>query len=301
MTSQPDRESPVADRAGPEGARAGGRPVLLLQRRAFSAIFRPSMRRLAALLLLLAAACGGPHVSLTGDLKYGRSAEDDFKAGEDELKSKNYAEATKFFEHVRTKYPFSKYAALSELRLADARFDQDRFVEAADAYTQFLKVRPTHEQADYAAYRVGLSHWKDGPSEFVLFPPSHEKDLAQVRDAVKALEVFIKNDTYTSSKYRPDAEKILAQAKGMLADHEWYVAEFYVKRGRWAGAAARLQSLVIDYPGSRHEAEALLELAGAYVKTDERFRAQQALQQLIVKHPQDPRRAQAEKLLASLR
>jgi outer membrane protein assembly factor BamD len=258
------------------------------------------MRRLFAL-LLLAAACGGPHVSMSGELKYGRSAEDDYKAGRDELKSKNYAEATKFFERVRTKYPFSKYAALSDLRLADARFDQDRFVEAADAYAQFLKLHPTHEEADYAAFRIGISHWRDGPSEFVLFPPSHEKDLAQVRDAVKSLEDFMKNDAYQASKYRPDAEKILAQAKGMLAEHEWYVAQFYVKRRHWPGAAARLQALVSAYPGSPHEAEALLALADAYVKTDERYRAQQALQQLIVKHPQDPRRAQAEKLLASLR
>jgi outer membrane protein assembly factor BamD len=260
------------------------------------------MRRLFALqVLLFAVACGGPHVSMGGDLKYGRSAEDDFKAGQDELKSKNYAEATKFFEHVRTKYPFSKYAALSELRLADARFDQDHFVEAADAYGQFLKLHPTHEEADYAAFRVGLSHWKEGPSDFMLFPPSHEKDLAQVRDAGKSLQSFVKNDAYKASKYRPAAEKILAQARGMLAEHEWYVAQFYVKRARWPGAAARLQGLVTDYPGSSHEADALLALADAYVKMDERYRAQQALQQLIVRHPQDPRRAQAEKLLASLR
>jgi outer membrane protein assembly factor BamD len=259
------------------------------------------MHRLFVLLLLVAAACGGPHVSMSGDLKYGASAEDDYKSGQDELKSKNYAEASKFFEHVRTKYPFSKFAALSELRLADARFDQDHFVESADSYAQFLKLHPTHEDADYAAYRVGLSHWRDGPSEFALFPPSHEKDLAQVRGAVKSFEDYLKNDAYKASKYRADAEKAVTQAKGMLAEHEWYVAQFYVKRGHWPGAALRLQGLVTEYPGSRHDADALLALADAYVKMDERFRAQQALQQLIVKHPQDPRRTQAEKLLASLR
>ena len=44
-----------------------------------------------------------------------------------------------------------------------------------------------------------------------------------------------------------------------------------------------------------------MRLAEAYVKLDERFRAQQALQQLIVKHSGSPRRAEAEKLLAQLR
>jgi outer membrane protein assembly factor BamD len=179
------------------------------------------------------------------------------------------------------------------------KFEQDRYVEAADAYQQFVRLHPTHEQADYAAFRVGLSHWKDGPSDFVLFPPAYEKDEQQVRDAAKAFEDFVKK--FPESKYRPEAEKLLAQARNRLAEHEWYVAEFYAKRGHWAGAAGRLEALVKEYPGSGREPEALYQLAQAYLKLDERFRAQQALQQLIVKHPQDPRRDQAEKLLASLR
>ena len=259
----------------------------------------PSMRRSSLALLALLAACAGDRLSLAGDVKYGKNAEEDYKSGVEELKSHNYGEATKYFEHVRTKYPFSKYTALAELRIADAKFDQEHFVESADAYQQFVKLHPTHEDADYAAYRVGLSHWRDGPSSFMLFPPSYEKDLAQVRDAAKSLQDFVKS--YPQSKYRPEAEKDLAQARQMLQEHEWYVAQFYAKRGHWAGAAARLEGFVKDYPGSPREPEALLALANAYVNLDERYRAQQALQQLIVKHPQDPQRAQAEKLLASLR
>ena len=56
-----------------------------------------------------------------------------------------------------------------------------------------------------------------------------------------------------------------------------------------------------DYPGSAREPAALYQLAEAYIHMDERFRAQQALQQLISKYPQDPRRPQADKLLSSLR
>ncbi len=252
------------------------------------------LRPLAVALLLLAACAHVP-----GDVTYGKSAEDDWAAGEKAVKEHAYADATKFFEHVRNKYPFSKYAALSELRLADVKFAQDRLIEAADAYASFIRLHPTHDQVDYAAYRAGLAHWKEGPSDFLLFPPSYERDTDQFKDTVKALEDFSKK--YPNSKYGPDAARLLAQARSRLEDHEWYAAEFYAKRNHWAGAAGRLERLVKDYPGSTREPEALLELAQAYMKMDERFRAQQALQQLIVKHPQDPRRAEAEKLLASLR
>ena len=95
--------------------------------------------------------------------------------------------------------------------------------------------------------------------------------------------------------------KLLAQANARLAEHEWYVGEFYFKRQLWAGAAGRYETLVEKYPGSRHEAEALLKLAESCVKLDEKYRARTALQKLIVSHPHDPRRAKAEELLAKLR
>ncbi len=55
------------------------------------------------------------------------------------------------------------------------------------------------------------------------------------------------------------------------------------------------------FPGSKHEPEALLKLARASVALDEKHRARTALQKLIVTHPQDPRRPEAERMLASLR
>ncbi len=255
------------------------------------------MRRLCIPLLLLLAACATSKAASAG--KEVKGPEEDFKKGVEEEKSKNWLEAQKLFENIKTKYPFSRYAPLAELHLADLKFEQDRMVEAADADQQFVKLHPTHELVDYAAYRVGLSRWKNSPSDFFLFPPSYEKDQVEVKAAAKAYEEFLK--TYPSSKYAPDARRDLAEARTRLADHEWYVASFYEKRGHWPGVAVRMESLVRDYPGTSREPEALLLLARAYVQMKERFRAQQTLQQLIVKHPQDPRRAEAEKLLASLR
>lgn len=232
-------------------------------------------------------------------MKYGKTAEDDYRAGEEELKSRSYPEATKFFEHVRNKYPFSRFAALADLRLADVKYEQNLFLEAAESYQQFVQLHPNHEQVDYAAFRVALSHWRDAPTDFFLAPKSYEKDQAQPREAVKAIEDFLKK--FPQSKYRPDAEKILAEGRVRLADHEWYVAQFYAKRSHWAGAAGRYEALVKQYPDSPRVAEALFELAHACLKLDDRYRARQALQQLIVKHPDAARRSDAEKLLASIR
>lgn len=261
------------------------------------------MRRTAALLsvaaLVALAGCKTKHVSFTGQLKFGADAEANYTAGIDLLHDKTYPEAEKFFEYVKTKYPFSKWAPLAELRIADSKFAQDRFPEAVEAYKQFVQLHPTHEEVDYAEFRRGLAHFKDAPSQFVLFPPAFEKDQRQLQSASEVLAKFI--EKYPKSKYVPEAQKALDQANDRLAEHEWYVAEFYFKRKRWAGAAGRYQALLDRYPGSKHEPVALMKLAQAAVALDEKFRARTALQKLIVKHPQDPLRPEAEKRLAELR
>jgi len=245
------------------------------------------------------AGCPSKHTTFSGALKYGKDAEENYQFGVDELKAENFSEAGKFFEHVRLKYPFSKYASLSELRLADVKYDQGRFLEAADAYAGFVQLHPTSEDVDYAEYRSAISHLKEAPSDFALFPPSYEKDQRQVQKAVDILEDFVK--TRSASKYLEDAKKALADAKTRLAAHEWYVAEYYYKRSRWAGAAGRYEALLDRYPGSPYEPEALYKLARSCMRIQENHRARTALQKLIVNHPQDPRRPEAEKLLASLR
>jgi outer membrane protein assembly factor BamD len=261
------------------------------------------MRRILALtaLLALAAACTTKHTTFTGALKLGKTPEENYQSGVDELKAKNYPEAAKFFEYVKSKFPFTRFAALADLRLADAKFDQDRFAEAAEAYKQFVTMHPTSEELDYAQYRAGLSYFKDAPGDFGLFPPAYEKDQRQTEKAVQLLEDFLRTQEGRDSKWIAEARKVLEDAKGRLAAREWYVGEYYYSREKWAGAAGRYEALVTRYPGSRHEADALWKMARSFQALKENFRARTALQQLIVKHPQDPRRAEAEKLLAALR
>jgi outer membrane protein assembly factor BamD len=258
------------------------------------------MRRpLAAAVLLLALAACSKHVTFSGEAKLKPTAEENFQAGEELLKDGSYPEAQKFFDYVKTKFPFSKYAALADLRSADAKFKQGQFAEAADAYLNFVKLHPNHEDVDYAEYRAGESYFKDAPSEFALFPPASEKDLRQVKKASDALHGFLTK--HPTSKRVPDAKKLLGEIDDRLAGHEWYVGEFYFKRGHWAGAAGRYEALVDKYPASKHASEALLKAARSWLELGEKFRARTALQKLVVEHPQDPRRAEAEKLLASLR
>jgi outer membrane protein assembly factor BamD len=260
---------------------------------------RPYAGLLAAALALTAVGCATANRSFSGELKYKRTAEGNIKAGEEEFKRGNYADAEKFFDYTKNRFPFSPLAATGELRAADSKFEQERYLEAADAYQRFAKLHPNNEAVDRAVFRAGFCLYKQGPTDFLVFPPSYELDLHQVRAAVTQLEEFVK--AYPSSQYLPEAKKILADGKDELAENDWYAANFYARRRRWAGVAGRLETLIKDYPGTRHETEAMMKLAETYLEMKERFRAQQTLQKLIAEHPADSRRVEAEKLLASIR
>lgn len=259
------------------------------------------MRRILLALAVAAAlpACHTKYTTVSGNLKLGSTPEENYDRGMAELKAKNYPEAVRFFEYVKAKYPFSSVSLLSDLRISDIKYEQGRYGEAADAYERFAKDHPSSDQVEYAAYRAGLSHLKASPSAFVLFPPVYEKDQRESEKALTALREFVQK--YPSSTYLPEARKSLAKAEEILANRELYVGDYYFKRGNWAGAAGRYKGLAESYPDSPQAEPAQLKLAQAYVRMNETYQARQALQHLIVQHPESRERPQAEKLLESLR
>ncbi len=258
---------------------------------------RRTILALAAVTALTA--CHTKYTSLSGALKLGATAEDNYDRGMAELKDKNWAEAIRFFEYVKAKYPFSNVSLLSDLRISDIKFSQGRFSEAAESYEKFAKDHPSSDQVDYAQYRAGLSHFKASPPEFFMFPPVWEKDERETEKAVTTLRDFVQK--YPSSPYLEDARKTLAKAEEVLARRELYVGDYYYKRGYWAGAAGRYKGLADNYPQTPQAGPAQIKLAQAYIRMKESFQARQTLQRLIVEHPDARERSQAEKMLESLR
>src|SRR5262245_57123684 len=80
---------------------------------------------------------------------YLESVKLNFEAGEEMLRKKEYDKAIAYFQFVKSKYPFSKYAALSDLRIADAKYQQKKWLAAASAYEVFIRLHPRHEELPY--------------------------------------------------------------------------------------------------------------------------------------------------------
>ena len=236
-----------------------------MQAAAVSGTFPPvRLLALSAFVAFALAACADVSSNLGGEVTYAKDAQGNYELGEKSFKSRSWTETDQYFQFTKSKFPYSRYAALAELRLADANFEQDKFVEAIDGYKNFIKDHPTHPKVDYASLQIAKAHFKDLPSSFFLFPPVYEKDQQELVDTLASIKDFLLS--YPASEYRPEGQKMLAEVRRRLAEHEMYVARFYAKRGYKKAAAWRYEAVVKDFGDTPFAEEASRQAQQIYAK-----------------------------------
>ncbi|HKC61900.1 MAG TPA: outer membrane protein assembly factor BamD [Myxococcales bacterium] len=260
---------------------------------------------MGAVFLALCAACAGSkdNVDITKPVTGAEAsnAEKAYNRGLQERKDKNFLEAVRYLEYVRNNFPYSQYAGLAELAIADMSFERDDFGTAAAQYQDFVKSHPSHPKADYAAFRAGLARWEDKPSDFWLFPPADEKDQAPLRSALDSLQRFMLS--YPKSEYVPRARQLVADVRERLAKHEQYVADFYWKRKVWKGAATRLVGLADNYGDLRNgtvRSDSLWRAGEAYRNLNDASNERKVLQRLVLESPGGDHAREAQARLQQL-
>ncbi|RKG89398.1 outer membrane protein assembly factor BamD [Corallococcus terminator] len=247
--------------------------------------------------VLLLSGCAALSQGPAGEPNYASQAVENLALGDVAMEDKDFLKAERYYDHVRAKYPYLEAAREAELKLGDLDFAREMYPEAREKFDSFIKLHPTHPKVDYAAYRGALSYVEEFPSEFFALPPSFEKEQKPMYDALRAMNVFLRQ--YPDSQYAKDAKVHADDARQRLARHELYVASFYAKRERWKAVAQRLEGLLKDYPGTPLEEEALFDLHNAYVKLNEPQRAQDTLREVIKRLPGTPAAQRAQKMLGT--
>ncbi|HEX4338105.1 MAG TPA: outer membrane protein assembly factor BamD [Polyangiaceae bacterium] len=191
--------------------------------------------------------------------------------------------ANQLFGDVKRKYGYSRYARLSELRLADVAYHQEKFAEAVGMYKSFVGDYPNDPEVSYARYKIAKSEFVQSGAS-ILLPPLEERDLSNVRDAHVALRALTAD--FPDSSHGVELNYMLAVVTGLLARHELYVARFYLNRDGFDAAVARCQYALQNYQDSGLEPEALVLLGETYLKMKETDKARSSFQLVLDKFPE---------------
>lgn len=246
------------------------------------------------LLLMFLIGCAATPKTLSS-LDYSQAAHATYEDALRTFERERWTEAQSAFAQVKTDYPYSKYASLAELRMADCSFNLGSHAEAAVGYQHFIKLYPTHPEAHYAAFKKGESYYAQIPSDWVLTPPSYEKDQTATRDARAALAYFLRG--YKDSKYIPKAQKLYEDVEGALIRHEMYVAAFYLRRDKKKAAAVRLESVERQFPNSPVIPDAMFLKAITLLNMGKKDEAIHTFRTIIAMWENDPQAKRAKRYL----
>lgn len=170
--------------------------------------------------------------------------------GMDALNSGNYKEAIDAFEKLKDWYPFSKYAILAELKIADAHYRLEEYEEAVFAYENFESLHPRNEAVPYVIYQIGRCY----------FDQIDAVDRDQI-SARKALETFQRlNRQFPRNPYTNKVQDHIKKCLKSLAGHEFYVGLYYFKTKHYKAALSRFKAVLSNYPDFGVHRKALLYL-----------------------------------------
>ena len=190
---------------------------------------------LALICLWLAGGLAG--CSCLSGKKQTESAEELAEKGMESFDDEDYKDALKAFNTLKERYPYSRYAILAELKVADAHFYREEYPEAISAYEDFVQLHPKNEAIPYVKYQIGVCYYEQMLSK--------DRDQTPTRQAILSFERLLRE--HADSAYASEATKKINDCRKLLAEHELYVGRFYYKSKHYGAALGRFEGVITGY------------------------------------------------------
>ena len=211
------------------------------------------------------------------------------------MKSGDYGSAVKQLEALQSRFPFSESARQAQLDLIYAYYKNRETEPATDAADTFIRENPTNLRVDYAYYMKGLISFERQPN-FVERWFHADLTKRPPTDARKSFEAFAALlQKYPHSQYDADARQRMIFLRNRLADFEYHVAEYYMRRGAYVGAINRAKYCIENYDGAPAVQPSMQILIDAYRKLNMPDLAANAVKVYDLNYPTDAKLVQAPK------
>jgi outer membrane protein assembly factor BamD len=244
------------------------------------------------LVSLAAAACGGsrstvpPNADQPDRFLYERGLE--------AIKNEEWVNAREYFRQVVDGYPQSPVRPDAKLGVGDSYLGEssaESLVLAAQEYREFLTFYPTNPRADYAQYKLAMSHYEQ------MRAP--ERDQTETREALKEFDVFF--ERYANSPLAPEVKQRWREARDRLSEASYRVGLHYYRVRWYPGAIDRFREVLRDDPGFSGRDRIYFYLAESLSRTDKTAEAIPYFERLLAEFPQSEHREDTETRLQALK
>lgn len=178
----------------------------------------------------------------------------------------NYTTAIQRLQTLEARFPFNEYGTQAQLDLIYVNYLAGNYDTVQDAADRFIREHPRHPDVDYAYYMKGVAYFDKAPT---LFQKVFRKDNFQrdPSDSVKAFQAFqLLLEKFPDTHYREDVLQRMVFLRDRLAEFDWVVADWYMRRGAWVAALQRADTIVKEYPEAPRVKDALQIMVTAYRK-----------------------------------
>ncbi len=154
--------------------------------------------------------------------------------------------AIKVFEKIIERNPLGFIAADAQVKIADSYYQLRRFEEAEDSYLRVMENYPNSEWVPYAQFRIPyckLSNIRIQERNYELLTQSH-----------RGFEEYIANNP--QGALVPTTKKIIEEIDIAMAERDYEVGEFYLRRKRPDAGTIYFESVIKEYPNTEWAAKA---------------------------------------------
>ena len=238
-----------------------------------------SVLLVVVLAAVTAAACGDKPL----DARAGEQADRYlFERGNEEVGKQSWVKARTYYQRLVDGYPQSPYRPDAKLGVADTYLGEnstESLVLAVNEYREFLSFYPTHPRADYAQFKIAMSHFGKMRAA--------ERDQTETREAIREFDLFF--ERHPSSPLTPEVRKSWREAKDRLTQASVNVGLFYFKTRRWyPGSIARFREVLAEDPEFTGRDTVYFYLAQSLILSNKKAEAVPYLDRLLKEFPNSP-------------